>query len=1126
MKRVLIAAVGVLIGAVCASPVWAADCEWTGNVSRFWSQASNWTACRGGVPQSPDGVIFPIGRPNASTENDIPGLVLSGMQFPGTPLNSTNYDISGQDIRLIGPISVTRPVSTSGQGVRIRNRLIAVQDVVFFNAHTLAGTLQLDRVVMGGFTLQLHANSNIQIGEVSGNGTLIKLGPAGLTLGANSYTGLTVIRQGTIYAQHSQALGDHAAENTIVESGATLYLGNQVVLRERLTLVAAAGTTTPALVTAEDGTATLNGDIVLNGQPIVSTPAGSNLAIAGAIQANASTTWTKLGPGAMTLARSGNTWGRLIVRGGSLLLSGPNALAPAGRLTLAESAVVNLGGHDQTTGGLDSVDGFEMRLLLTSATLTVNQLVQGLYGGTIEGSGHLVKTGPANLYVSGTAPNSFTGTTTIQQGSVSLAKPNGVPAVSGPIVVNGGELLSISPAQIPDNAPVTINSPGVWTLIVPETIGSLSGSGRIVFQRNAPSQVPGLIITQAVTGTFSGSMEGSSVEHVAKGGAGTLVLTGNNPFTPGIRIAAGTLVINGTHDAIASILVDAGRFTGSGRVGHITGSTGATVGLVSPTPGAAITGNTAVMGGTLEIQVADAGHGQLRLTGGLTLRAGARLAVVRLGVQPRKGTKLTIVSAGQAVNGFFAGLPQGGTIDVDGQRFQIDYFAGNGHDIALTALDGPSALTYFLAEGSTGGFFDEDVLLANPNTAEAPVTLTFLKDNGQQVVVSRTLAPQSQAVVHVDEIPGLEGAAASVRIDSTSGQELFVERTMFWDPAHYAGHTGSALRQPSQTWFFAEGAQGFFDTFVLVINPNPTPTDVTFTFLRERGAPVVRTVTVRAASRLTLGAHEVPEIASSAFGISVTATQPIMAERAMYFASTPGRLWGGGHASAGLTAPRQRWFLAEGASGGFFDTFILLSNPQDAPAQVTVKYLLWTGDAISVQKTVPAKGRLTINPETETDERLKNAAFSTDITSDVAIVAERSMYWPGATRPWGEAHNSVAFGQSALSWGLAEGRLGGDGTPFSTFILLANPEATNAQVEVTFLRAQGAPVVKTYTVPATGRFTIDASTIPELHDSTFGASIKVTNQVPIVVERSMYWDANGIFWSGGTNAPGVSWGIR
>ncbi len=51
-----------------------------------------------------------------------------------------------------------------------------------------------------------------------------------------------------------------------------------------------------------------------------------------------------------------------------------------------------------------------------------------------------------------------------------------------------------------------------------------------------------------------------------------------------------------------------------------------------------------------------------------------------------------------------------------------------------------TALTYYLAEGATGQFFDTDLLLANPQMVDAPVTIDFLRADGTSVVVNRTLA--------------------------------------------------------------------------------------------------------------------------------------------------------------------------------------------------------------------------------------------------------------------------------------------------------------------------------------------------------------------------------------------------
>jgi hypothetical protein len=121
--------------------------------------------------------------------------------------------------------------------------------------------------------------------------------------------------------------------------------------------------------------------------------------------------------------------------------------------------------------------------------------------------------------------------------------------------------------------------------------------------------------------------------------------------------------------------------------------------------------------------------------------------------------------------------------------------------------------------------------------------------------------------------------------------------------------------------------------------------------------------------------------------------------------------------------------------------------------------------------------------------------------------------------PTGEAHNSFGLTDSAIRQALAEGRVGGP-LKYTTYILLSNPWSAAAEVKATFLRENGAPIVKTYTVPPTTRFNIDVGTmVPELQNESFGAFIEVTNGYTITVERSLYWDANGVFWGGGTNAP-------
>jgi hypothetical protein len=83
----------------------------------------------------------------------------------------------------------------------------------------------------------------------------------------------------------------------------------------------------------------------------------------------------------------------------------------------------------------------------------------------------------------------------------------------------------------------------------------------------------------------------------------------------------------------------------------------------------------------------------------------------------------------------------------------------------------PPALTYFLAEGATGSFFDTDVLIANPHDGSIPITLTFFKEDGSTITQDRLLLPTSRTTIRVDSIPGLEATAVSTLVTSTSGAE-------------------------------------------------------------------------------------------------------------------------------------------------------------------------------------------------------------------------------------------------------------------------------------------------------------------------------------------------------------------
>ena len=171
---------------------------------------------------------------------------------------------------------------------------------------------------------------------------------------------------------------------------------------------------------------------------------------------------------------------------------------------------------------------------------------------------------------------------------------------------------------------------------------------------------------------------------------------------------------------------------------------------------------------------------------------------------------------------------------------------------------------------------------------------------------------------------------------------------MRWDDSNYGAHTEKATDGPALNWFFAEGAQGFFQTYVLLANPGATPNSAEVRFLREGEPPVVRTFPLDPTSRKTIFAGDIAEIVDQSFGIEVTFQNPGVAERAMYFGFSP--LFNAGHESAGVNTPSREWFLAEGATGSFFTTFVLLANPGARGATATVTFLPDTGQAVTKTK--------------------------------------------------------------------------------------------------------------------------------------------------------------------------------
>jgi len=430
--------------------------------------------------------------------------------------------------------------------------------------------------------------------------------------------------------------------------------------------------------------------------------------------------------------------------------------------------------------------------------------------------------------------------------------------------------------------------------------------------------------------------------------------------------------------------------------------------------------------------------------------------------------------------------------------------------------------TLYFAEGATGEFFETTVSLANPGTKPARALLRFQRQDGVGISRFVLVPPSSHVTVDPASLAGLQATALATIVESD--EVIVAERTMSWGTGGYGGHSERAIAAPAKKWYFAEGAtHSGFDLFYLLLNPRTQPAEVTITYLRPPPAsPIVRHLTVAGGSRANVWVDADPALGSAEVGAIVESSQPIIAERAMYL-DAGGLRFGAGHESAGVTSPRTQWFLAEGATGSFFDLFVLIANPGNTDAVVSASFLLPSGDTLLRTYTIKAQSRFNIWVDRE-DPRLADTAVSVSLESnnDVPIVVERAMWWPGPTAAtWAEAHNSAGATTTSRRWAAAGGEVGGP-RGVETFLLVSNTEAVGATVRIELLMEGGPPVERTIAVAPTSRYTVDVGALfgAGVVNRRFGLLVEsVGGSAPrLVVEHALYWSAMGVHWAAGTAA--------
>ncbi len=319
-----------------------------------------------------------------------------------------------------------------------------------------------------------------------------------------------------------------------------------------------------------------------------------------------------------------------------------------------------------------------------------------------------------------------------------------------------------------------------------------------------------------------------------------------------------------------------------------------------------------------------------------------------------------------------------------------------------------------------------------------------------------------------------------------------------WD----GGSCTTASAGAAASWFFAEGCtRPGFDEWLCVVNPGDAPCDLNFRFFLPEGEAAPYTVGIPAHSRFTLNvADAVGRGKDVSIGLEVIGGT-VVAERALYYRYGAAG-WAGGDCERGAPAAATHWSFAEGTTRAGFDTWLCVANPGDATSELTVHYLLGVGQGDNARDvfTLAPRSRFSLRVN---DRVLPGCDVSLQLASTRPVVAERPVYflYGGA---WEGGHVVLGCTEASTLRYFAEGttRAG-----FQEYLCLMNPGDADTQAALTFMSPSGPLPPAIVDIPAHRRQTVRVNDLigPELD-----ISCRVESSSPLVVERPMYFDYQGV----------------
>ncbi|EAV9116022.1 AIDA autotransporter-like protein ShdA, partial [Salmonella enterica] len=368
-------------------------------------------------------------------------------------------------------------------------------------------------------TLALNTGGDF-INNIGGTGRVEKSGDDVLTLsGANSYSGGTLISDGTLVASNVEALGtgdvtDDATlelntggtfDNAIGGSGNVVKSGADTLTLSGSNSYTGGTTISGGTLVASTVEALGTGDVTNNATLELNTGGDfiNNIGGTGRVE--------KSGDDTLTLSGSNTYTGGTLINGGTLVASNVEALG-TGDVTDNATLALNTGGtFDNAISGSGQVvkSGDKMLTLSGANSYSGGTLISDgtLVASNVEalGTGDVTNNATLELNTGGDFTNNISGSGQVEKSGDDALTLSGANSYSGGTLISDGTLVAtnveaLGTGNVTDNATLEMNTGGDFD-------NAISGSGQVV-----------------------------------KSGDETLTLSGANSYTGGTTISGGTLV--------------------------------------------------------------------------------------------------------------------------------------------------------------------------------------------------------------------------------------------------------------------------------------------------------------------------------------------------------------------------------------------------------------------------------------------------------------------------------------------------------------------------------------------------------------------------------------------------------